>query len=65
MKLTIRTADDIAQDERTAKADAKRAEAQAYLAETDWFVTRQVETGKAVPDDIAEKRAEARKQAHP
>lgn len=41
----------------------ERAEARAYLSATDWFVTRQVETGKAVPDDIAAKRAEARKKA--
>ena len=34
--------------------------ARKYLAETDWYVTRKAETGKAIPDDIATKRQEAR-----
>tara|TARA_B100000085_G_scaffold254500_1_gene253679 strand:- start:388 stop:681 length:294 start_codon:yes stop_codon:yes gene_type:complete len=35
-------------------------EARRYLAETDWYVTRKAETGKAIPDDIVTKRQEAR-----
>ena len=35
-------------------------EARRYLAETDWYVTRKAETGKAIPDDILTKREEAR-----
>ena len=31
-----------------------------YLADTDWYVTRKAETGKAIPDDILTKREEAR-----
>ena len=34
--------------------------ARKYLADTDWYVTRKAETGKAIPDDIATKRQEAR-----
>ena len=34
--------------------------ARKYLAETDWYVTRKAETGKAIPDDILTKRQEAR-----
>ena len=34
--------------------------ARKYLAETDWYVTRKAETGKAIPDDILTKREEAR-----
>ena len=34
--------------------------ARKYLAETDWYVTRKSETGKAIPDDILTKREEAR-----
>ena len=34
--------------------------ARKYLAETDWYVTRKAETGKAIPDDIVTKREEAR-----
>lgn len=35
-------------------------DARKYLAETDWYVTRKAETGKAIPDDIVTKRQEAR-----
>lgn len=31
-----------------------------YLAETDWYVSRFGETGKAIPEDILHKRQEAR-----
>jgi len=31
-----------------------------YLSSTDWYVTRQAETGKAIPEDILNKRQEAR-----
>jgi len=32
----------------------------AYLASTDWYITRNAETGELVPTDVLEKRAEAR-----
>jgi len=32
----------------------------AYLASTDWYVTRQAETGADIPQDILTARAEAR-----
>ena len=32
----------------------------AYLSETDWYVTRKAETGKAVPEDVLTKREAAR-----
>jgi hypothetical protein len=31
-----------------------------YLADTDWYVTREAETGTAMPADVSAKRAEAR-----
>ncbi len=31
-----------------------------YLTETDWYVTRKYETGKAIPQEILAKRQEAR-----
>lgn len=34
--------------------------ARAYLAETDWFVTRKQETGLEIPEDVQMKRAQAR-----
>ena len=36
------------------------SESLAYLASTDWYVTRKSETDVAVPSDILTKRAEAR-----
>ena len=40
-----------------------RRDAKKYLAETDWYVSRKAETGKAIPDDILTKRAQARLDA--
>jgi len=34
--------------------------ARKYLADTDWYVIRKTETGKAIPDDIINARQEAR-----
>lgn len=34
--------------------------ARAYLAETDWYVSRKAETGKAIPEDVLARRAESR-----
>ena len=31
-----------------------------FLSQTDWYVTRKIETGKKIPEDISEKRKEAR-----
>jgi len=39
----IKTADDLAQDAIDAKAEQVKAEAQQYLNETDWIVTKIVE----------------------
>ena len=36
------------------------ATSQAYLASTDWYITRHAETGVAVPDEITTARAAAR-----
>lgn len=34
--------------------------ARAYLASTDWYVTRQAELGTPIPEEILQKRQEAR-----
>ena len=48
-------------DEIAANAQAAiNGESLAYLASTDWYVTRQSETDVAVPQDILTLRAEAR-----
>lgn len=60
MKLTIKTADDLAREAEAAERDRLAAEARAYLAATDWMVVRMAETGVPVPSDVAEARAAAR-----
>lgn len=37
--------------------------ARKYLAETDWYVTRQNETGKPMPEDVRAAREAARQTA--
>jgi hypothetical protein len=37
-------------------------EARVYLHLTDWYVTRLTETGKAIPEDVVQKRKEAREK---
>lgn len=39
---------------------AQQAAALAYLADTDWYVARKVETGKEIPADILSAREAAR-----
>jgi hypothetical protein len=34
--------------------------ARAYLASTDWYVTRWLEKGVPIPEDISQKREDAR-----
>ena len=47
--------------EIAANAQAEtNATSQAYLASTDWYITRHAETGVAVPDDVTTARAAAR-----
>jgi len=40
--------------------DSLNSKSRGYLASTDWYVIRQVETGIAIPADITMKRTEAR-----
>ena len=35
-------------------------EAKAYLRDTDWYITRKMETGVEIPLEVLTKRAEAR-----
>ena len=37
-----------------------KAEALAYLASTDWYITRKAETGVEIPEEVSRLRAEAR-----
>lgn len=38
----------------------QQAEARQYLVDTDWYVTRSIETKVAIPKDVKVKRAAAR-----
>lgn len=49
-----------ADDAETIKKKERAMESKAYLASTDWYVMRYVETQEAIPDDVAANRAKAR-----
>jgi len=38
----------------------KTQTAKKYLSETDWYITRNTETGAAIPEEVLTKRAQAR-----
>lgn len=40
--------------------EIKNRTARAYLAKTDWYVIRQQETGEKMPEEVAERRKNAR-----
>ena len=54
----FRTDDEI----RTAEINTQIVEAKAYLADTGWYIERlnDPSSGKAIPEEVLEKRAEAR-----
>lgn len=47
----------------TYEREQASAAARAYLAQTDWYVIRQQETGKSIPVDVLERRQSARAAA--
>ncbi len=55
---------ELSPDDQARKAQVEKSAAnaphKAYLLETDWYVLRYSETGKAVPGDVLTKRAAAR-----
>lgn len=51
------------EDEYKASTEYKKAEALAYLASTDWYVTRKLEKGVEIPEEVTKKRDEAREIA--
>ena len=49
------------EEELQAKAEAEaKVEALAYLASTDWHIVRFMDSGVEVPQEVKDKRAEAR-----
>jgi hypothetical protein len=53
------TAQEIALETHKQQAITNR-NSRAYLTSTDWYVIRKTETGVEIPEDILEKRAQAR-----
>lgn len=45
--------------ESESEAAAKLLTAKLYLADTAWYVTRQIETGEAMPEDVKAARLAA------
>ena len=43
--------------------DGVRKDAKTYLDKTDWYVTREYETGKKMPDDVRKLRESIREEA--
>lgn len=60
MALTVKTAAQLAAEKATAAKERAAAEARRTLAETDWMVTRSLETGRPIPDNIKAAREAAR-----
>lgn len=58
-RMTPLTAEQIAE----AEVIIAKRRAKQYLKDTDWYATRYAETGKAIPEDIATARAQARLDA--
>ncbi len=48
------------EEEYIAEQKGNNKENRAYLASTDWYITRNIETGVAIPADILTKRQIAR-----
>lgn len=62
MFKTIKTAEQIAAEKAKEVQEQVNHEARRYLAETDWYVIRQQETGEAIPADILTERQSARER---
>ncbi len=56
----MRTPEDKAAEAAACALEVAQAEARAFLASTDWYVARKVETDKPIPADVLEAREAAR-----
>jgi len=55
---------DIKEDKELTQNLSENIKALNYLKSTDWYITRKVEIGKEVPQDILDKRKLARESIH-
>ena len=56
----VKTAEMKAEEANQVEQDAIDTEARAYLASTDWYLVREMETGVPTPQEIKDARQEAR-----
>ena len=56
----IKTADIKKAEAAQAKQEAVNTAARAYLASTDWYLVRELETGVPTPQEIKDARQQAR-----
>lgn len=60
MFKVIKTPEQVAAEKMRQEQDRVNEEARRYLAETDWYIIRNQETGKEVPADVLAERQMAR-----
>ncbi len=56
----VKTAEMKAEEATQAEQDAVDTEARAYLASTDWYLVREMETGVPTPQEVKDARQDAR-----
>ena len=56
----VKTADMKAEEAAQAEQESVNKEARDYLASTDWYLVRELETGVPTPQEIKDARQEAR-----
>lgn len=61
MKLIVKTRADLTAEAAAAERTRATADARCYLAETDWMVIREAETGQPVSESVRAARADARR----
>ena len=61
--MTGKTQADLDAEATTAAAEREKAEANALLRSTDWYVIRNIEEGVDIPDNIRLERRAARLKA--
>ncbi len=56
----VKTSEMKAEEATQAEQDAIDTEAKAYLASTDWYLFREMETGVPTPQEVKDARQDAR-----
>ena len=51
-----------AEEEQARLQESINSEAKAYLKDTDWYITRFIDTGEPIPAEVSQLRQEARER---